>query len=159
MYKHKDLPILANLRKNGRISLTKISRKTGVPISTIFDRMKHHWGRGIKKYTALLDFNEFGFTTRVHLLVSLPKDKRDEARIFLMKHQNVNSLYKINNNFDFLVEAVFKHIKNLEDFIDALETRFLTETVEVHHIIDDIKRESFMEDSKLAKLLLDDRLL
>jgi DNA-binding Lrp family transcriptional regulator len=155
MYKKKDLPIIAQLRKNSRMSLTKIGRKTGIPISTVYDRMRIHEGKAIKKYTAVLDFNEFGFNTRVHLLLSLPKDKRIDAQKYFCKHHNINSVYKINNNFDFLVEGIFKHIKHLEDFIDVIEQRFLVDHIEVHHIIEDILREQFMQNPKTANFLLE----
>ena len=35
-----DLKILSALRANGRETLTKISRDTGIPISLVFDRLK-----------------------------------------------------------------------------------------------------------------------
>ena len=62
---------------------------------------------------------------------------------YLMKHQNINSVYKINNGYDFLVECVFKHIKDLEDFMESLEERFRVDDKQVYYVIEDIKREDF----------------
>jgi hypothetical protein len=91
------------------------------------------------------------------MLIAMPKEKRKEAEQFFCKHHNVNSVYKINNNYEFLIEAVFKHIKQLEDFNDLLEQRFNTTTIEVHHIIYDIVREAFMEDPNISKALIKDK--
>ncbi len=155
MFKQKDLPIIGMLRSDARISLTDIGKKTGIPISTVYDRMRYHEGTSIIKYATLVDFNHFGFMTRAHILLAVPKEKREETREFLCKHQSINSVYKINNNYDFLVEAVFRHIKHLEDFIDVVDQRFQANKIEVHHIIDDLKREAFMEDAKMARAMLE----
>ena len=40
--KTKDLMVLAALRQNARLSLTKMSKTTHVPISTIYDKLKQY---------------------------------------------------------------------------------------------------------------------
>jgi|TARA_B100001971_G_C18008484_1_gene441091 DNA-binding Lrp family transcriptional regulator len=152
MYREKDLKIYAQLRKDGRKSLTNIAKSTKLPISTVFDKIKYD--RAVKKYTALLDFNDFGFSTKVIMMMAIPKELRKEAKKYLCKHQNINSVYKINHQHDFMVEAIFKHIKHLEDFVEALEDKFQAFQMDIHHIIYDIQRETFMEDSAATLALL-----
>ena len=36
----KDMKMIAHLRQDARMPLTKMSRRTGIPVSTIFDRLK-----------------------------------------------------------------------------------------------------------------------
>ena len=67
---------------------------------------------------------------------------------------NINSIYKISNGFDFLVEGVFKNVKDVEDFIDHFGGKFKTEQVQVHYIIEDIKKEAFMNDAQLISMVL-----
>ena len=60
----KDLLIVSHLRRDGRTSLTELSKKTRIPISTIFDRLKQNKNNFIKKHTALIDFAKLGYNTR-----------------------------------------------------------------------------------------------
>jgi len=153
MLPKKDMLILSNLRKNARMSLTNMSKKTQIPISTIFDRLKVHEASLIKKHTSLLDFEKLGYNTRANVCIKVDKDKREEVKAYLMRHQNINSVYKINNGYDFLVEAIFKHIKDLEDFLELVEERFHITERKVYYLIEDIKREEFMADIEKASLV------
>jgi len=153
MFSKKDLLILSNLRKNARMSLTNMSKATSIPISTIFDKLKVHENNIIKKHTALIDFEKLGFSTRANICIKIDKEKRNEAKEYLIKHQNINSVFKINNGFDFLIEAVFKHIKDLEFFLDTLEERFNVVETQIYYLIEDIKREDFMADPRILELV------
>ena len=148
----KDMQIIAHLRQDARMSLTTMSRKTTIPVSTIFDRLKVCEEGLIQKHTSLLNFAKLGFDARANITLKVGKEKREELKQFLMKNENVNSVYKINNGFDFLVEGVFKSIKDLEVFLELLEERFGVTEKSVYYIIEDIKREGFMSDAALALL-------
>ena len=150
MLAKKDMQIIANLRQNSRMSLTKMSRKTAIPVSTIFDKLKVYEGKLIQKHTSLLDFAKLGYNTRANITLKTNKDKREELKQFLTKHQNINSVYKINNGYDFLAEAVFKNIRELEDFLELLEEKFDVTERNVYYIIEDIKREAFMNNENLV---------
>ena len=82
--------------------------------------------------------------------------KREELRKYLNKHQNVNSLYKINSGYDFLIELVFKNIKELEDFMENIRDRFKIIEDNVFYILEDIKREDFMNDENILRNCLFD---
>jgi DNA-binding Lrp family transcriptional regulator len=64
-YNNDDFEILAHLRQNSRTNLTKISKETAVPISTIFDRIKRYNKDVIIKNTVLLDFRKIGYEHKV----------------------------------------------------------------------------------------------
>ncbi len=151
--KEKDLLLLASIRANARETLTKISRKTKIPISTIFDRLRQHENTIIKKHTAIIDFSKLGFSTRVTMTFKTAKPDKEAMREYLEKHCNVNSLYKINNGFDFLVEGVFKNIKDMEDFIENVEERFKVRSKQVYYIVEDIKREDFLSNENTVGLV------
>ncbi len=124
MIAEKDLKILSHLRQNARMSLTRMSKKTKIPVSTIFDRLKLQEDSYISKHVSLIDFSKLGYNTRVNMTLKVKKEQRDDVRSYLMNHQNVNSVYKINNGFDFMVEGVFRHLKDFEDFIEKFEEKF-----------------------------------
>jgi len=139
--------IIKQLRNNARESLTTMARKTGIPISTIFDRMKQHYGSIITKHTCLLDFNELGYAARAKVTVKVERDVRQDLMNYLNKHPNVNSLYKINSGYDFMFELIFMNIKELEEFMENLEETYPITDQNVYYVIDDIKREEFLTDN------------
>jgi DNA-binding Lrp family transcriptional regulator len=153
MLDKKELVIMSMLRQNSRETLTKMSRRSQIPVSTIYDKIKLHENGIIKRHTCILDFAKLGFNTRANICLKVNKENRDELRDYLLKNQSINSVYKINNGFDFLVEAVFKHIKDLEDFLEMLDEKFKLKGRQVFYIIDDIKRESFMADPMVVELV------
>jgi len=149
--KSKDLLILANLRKNARMSLTNMSKKTSVPISTIYDRLKIFNKDFVKKHTTLVDFSKLGYHTRANIALKVKKDDRDSIKEYLLKHQNVNSLYKINSGYDYLIEGVFVHIKDLDEFLENLDSKFTIEEKQTYYIVNDIKKEEFMSNPELIR--------
>lgn len=144
--KKTDLLIISSLRQNAREKLTEMSKKTRIPVSTIFDRIKLHEGGVIRKHTALVDFGKLGYNTRANIILKVNKDDREAIKDFLMKNSSINSAFKINNGYDFLIEAVFANIKEVEDFTDLLEEKFNIKSKQVFYIIDDLKKEEFLSN-------------
>ena len=140
----KELLVITHLRQNARETLTRLSKKTGIPVSTIFDQLKRT--DVINKHTCLLNFSTLGFNTRANILLKVNREDRELVKDYLANNNNINTVYKTNNGFDFIIEGIFKHIKNLEDFMEILEEKFPIKSKQVFYIIDDIKREGFMTD-------------
>lgn len=152
----RDLAIMSSLRQNARQSLTMMSRRTKIPISTIYDRLKHHEsGEGglIRRHTTLLDFRMLGFATSATALIKVPREQRESVREFLLKSPCVNTLMKINNDFDFFFEVVFRQISDLDCFIERLEEDFKVRAMKVFYIVEDLKRESFLSEPFSAEML------
>jgi len=150
--KDKEYLILSMLRQNSRASLTEMSKYTRIPVSTIYDRLKVYRSGLIKKYTSLIDFTQMGFTTRAAILLKSPGDQRDNLKEFLLKHQSVNNLLKVNNGYDFFVEAIFKTIQEMELFMESLEIKFGVDKKQAFYIVDEFKREGFMSNPEYVKL-------
>ena len=142
----KYVDLLMQLRKDGRQPLTNISKKIHMPVSTIFDRLKQNKNKFIKRFTCLLDFSKIGFNCRAQMVFRVRKDHRNEMQNYLMNHPNVNSIYKINNGYDFLVETVFRDLKEADEFVENLDERFKVHDKNVYYIIEDLAREQFMTD-------------
>ncbi|MBN2142753.1 Lrp/AsnC family transcriptional regulator [Candidatus Woesearchaeota archaeon] len=141
--KKSDIAFLASLRRNARETLTAISRKTKIPISTLYDKLKIHEGNVIIKHTTLIDFAKLGYSCRANILLRTTRDSRDNLCSYLKEHPQINNLFKINNGYDFMAEGIFESVKSMEDFLDDLEQRFALEEKRFHYIIDDLKRECF----------------
>ncbi len=152
MSKQKELVILANLRENGRESLTRLSRKTAIPISTIFEKLKGYEQGLIKKHTCLINFAQLGFKTRATILLRIAQDDRDKVKDFLLKHKAINSFYRVNNGFDFMVQAVFHEMKEAEGFVESLEASFKVESKQVLYMIDELREEDFLSHPDYIKM-------
>ncbi len=142
--KKKDLEILKNLREDGRRTLTSISKKTKLPITTIYERIKKQEGELIKRHTCLIDFNRLGYKITAKILVEADFSKREDMRKYLENHSNINSLCKITNGFDFMIEAIFKEINEVEEFIEELELKFDIRNKRYFLVTEELKREVFL---------------
>ncbi len=146
----KDLLILLQLRRNARESLTCISKKTGIPVSTIFDKLKGNVNRFVTKHTSLLDFGQLGYGTRIHLVLRVKKEDREEAKHYLMRSPYVNSAYRVNNGYHYLVEAVLRDLPHVESFLDEMESCFKIEEKKIFYIVDELKKEAFLENNEIV---------
>ncbi len=144
MLNQKDMLLLTNLRQNARETLTRLSKKTNIPISTIYEKLKLYDGDIIKKHTSIIDFAKLGYNARVNIMLKVDKEERDDIRTHLANRDCINSVFKINNGFDFLIEGVFKDIRDVEDFLERIEDKFKIKKKEIFYIVDEIKREGFM---------------
>lgn len=153
--KEKELQIVKYLRINGRETLTRLSKKTGVPISTLFDKLNEYREKLIVKHTCLIDYPKLGFDLRVQILFKLPK-QRHEFEEFLISNFQVNSVYKINNGYDYLVEAVFRNMKEFTEFLQTFD-RFPIKERKEFYVLQDLKREAFLTtDTHVAMLAKND---
>ncbi len=154
MLHQKELLILSNLRKDSRMSLTNISKRTKIPISTIYDKIKSYKGNIITKHTTIIDFTRLGFNAKANIMIKVNKDKREQAKNHLFNHLNINSVYKISNGFDFLIEGIFKNVKDVEDFIENFESNFDIENIKVFYVVEDIKKETFLNNGQLLDIVI-----
>ncbi|MBW3010752.1 Lrp/AsnC family transcriptional regulator [Candidatus Woesearchaeota archaeon] len=152
MFKRKDVEILMYLRRNCREKLTNIAKILNRPASTVYEKMNNHNGI-IQKNVCLIDFKKLGFLTKVKFIIRVWKTDKDKVREFLSQHPNINSLYKINNGFDFLAEGIFEHLRDVEDFREKLETRFKIKENKMYYVIQDIKREEFLSHPEDIELV------
>ena len=140
----KYFQLLSYLRENSREKLTCISKHTNIPISTLFDSLKQLQEKVITKHTILINFQELGYHTQAQVFLKIGKSDIDIVKNFLNHHHNVNSIYKINNGWDFLIETVHKNNRELDMFLELIQKKYNIEKHEIHYLIDEIKKEGFM---------------
>jgi DNA-binding Lrp family transcriptional regulator len=150
----RDYLILSHLRTNARLSLTDISKKTRIPISTIYEKLKRGNIEFSLQHTCLLDFAKLGFSTHAKMTLKSDPRMRQGLSDYLVKHSNVNTVYKINNGYDFLIECVFRNLKELEEFAEKLEIEYKVKSYETYFIIDELKREAFLSEPELLNMLV-----
>lgn len=140
----KELLLISNLRKEGRAQLTKVSRETNIPVSTLFDLLK----KVDMQHTCIPDFKRYGFQVRATITIKVDIVDKDRIREYLLNHPNLNSIWKINNGYDYMIEVIFKEMNELEAFADKLEKNFTLKAKNIYYIIEDISREQFMNNPK-----------
>ena len=140
----KSISLLSCLRTNSREKLTNISKKTGIPISTLFEMLKEVQGQVITKSTVLLDFSSLGYHTHAYVFLKIGENDKEKFRQYLICAEDVNSLYKINNGWDFVLETVHKNIKELDGFLEGISKKFNIENKKIHYLVDEVKKEGFM---------------
>jgi DNA-binding Lrp family transcriptional regulator len=144
--KKKDLFILSHLRSNARITLTELGKKTNNPISTIHDRIKQIESSYVRKYTSLIDFSKLGYTTRIQLFLKTIPENRKELMSHLLYHQNVNTVFMVHDEYDFMVDGLFKNKKDFDKFLKDLKEDFTVSDSKSVEVIDELKEESFFSD-------------
>ena len=147
-----DLKILGHLQKNARKTLTRMSKETRIPISSIYDRLKRLEGINvIKRYTSLFDLKKIGIHCRVLLLIRVNKSEKNDLEAYLMGNPFVNSLVRANGKQNFVAECLFCDMKDLESFTESVRKRFKGIEFSVHHILEDLKRESFLVGEAISQ--------
>jgi Lrp/AsnC family leucine-responsive transcriptional regulator len=141
--KHKQ--IISFLRKDSRTPLTKISRKTSIPVSTLHEMVKKNILGIIKKKTILLDFEKLGYKARAKFLVKVNKGEREALRQFLESNKNTNTLQATTNGYDFIADLIFKDFKEMHSVFTEINDNFNIQEQKKLYIIEDIKNESFLE--------------
>ncbi len=149
-----DLLMISCLRKDSRVKLTTLSRKIGMPISTIYEKLKRFRADGLIRLTALVDFRRLGFSTRVVIAFKVDRDIRRDVEEYLVGSRNVNSILRINNGFTFMVDGIFKDMTMAVDFLEDVEERFDIKKKMVFYVIDEIERERFFSESDMIDVVL-----
>jgi len=146
-YGKRDLLILSHLRQDARMKLTELSKKTKIPVSTLFDKIKTYQSRGlVAKNAALVRFEKLGYH-RVLITLSCKRQYRETMREVLEKHPSMNSLYRVNNGWDFMAEMLFPGMKEVEDFLDELEDKVKVKNKSVFYVVNDLKKENFLTNT------------
>ncbi len=146
-YRQTDLKLFSTLRQNSRLSLTEMSRKTNIPVSTIYERLRSYYGDIIKRYTVLLDFNKLGYGIRVSIFLKVANNNREKLLRYLEQQQQINNAYRISHGFDILCDAIFTDIGSAEEFTRDLEQKFKLSKIQMFYILEEIKREGFFAES------------
>ncbi len=139
MISKREVNIIKYLRENSRITLKALSKKTNIPMSTLFETLKNF--KSIQRYTCLLDYKSLGYDLRVQLLIKTKNDSK-ELEHFLKLHPNINTLAEINNAWNYLVEAFFKNTEEYREFYNMLQHK--TEKIQEIFILKEIKEQAFL---------------
>ena len=128
MTKTKDEPIeidniswaiLDELKKNSKLSEQKISRKTGIPMTTVHNRIKKLRELGIiETYTLRLNYSKLGRPiTAFVLLKTIHGADQKELLMQISKIPNVYEVAMVTGEFDLLFKARIASLEELNKIV------------------------------------------
>lgn len=125
MLDKKDLKILDVLKQNARLSSQQIAKKTLIPVTTVYNRIKKLEKLGIiKNYTVVVDHKKLGKELEAFILITvdykLLKEKdltQHEVAGKLSKHEFVEDVAMITGVSDIVVKVRVSNITELDNFV------------------------------------------
>lgn len=136
-----DIKILRLLQKDGRMSYSELSRKIGIPTSTVRFKVNRLLKMGIiKKIMAILDPVKLGY--KITLIILLKVDAKKIKSVFetLLKFEGAHHILQITGKYDVVAifhtrdvehtNAVINRVKSIEGVLDA-ETFIATGFIEI----------------------------
>jgi DNA-binding Lrp family transcriptional regulator len=144
MYTQKELTILQLLRKNSRATVTEIARTIGLPRSTVYDKIRKLETEGvITKYCGLVNFERLGLPVSA-IIMFKSADNKAEFGNTLQKSRNVNNIFKLGNEYDYLAHAAFDSMDSMHTFLDELVVRQQVRDYKILYITKELKCEGYL---------------
>lgn len=124
----KDLKLLELLQNNSKLTSSQISKKTGLPITTVHNRIKKLEKNGvIKKYSLELNKNKLGLniTTYIFASIDYPREAKDSKKKFSQEDiakkirslTEVDSVSIVTGETDLIIKVSTQNIDSLNEFI------------------------------------------
>ena len=115
----KDFAIIDELKKNARLSEKKIAKRTGIPMTTVHNRIKKLMELGIiEAYTIRLNHKKLGtpLTAYVLLKTLLGVDQK-EMLIQISKMPSIYEVAMVTGEFDILFKVKIKTMEELNKIV------------------------------------------
>jgi len=116
-----DLKILKELQKDGRLNYAEISRKTGIPSSTVHDKITRLVERGvIKKFAVILDREKVGFPVSALIGVETGAELYGNVAKKLCQLPEMVKVYGTTAEFDLMANIRTTSLKRLNEILNRI---------------------------------------
>ena len=116
-----DLKILKELQKDGRTNYAEISRRTGIPSSTVYDKIARLVDKGvIKKFTVILDREKVGFGVSALIGVETGAELYGKVAKELCQLHELVRVYGATAQFDLMVKVRTISLKRLNEILNTI---------------------------------------
>jgi DNA-binding Lrp family transcriptional regulator len=114
-----DFAILDELKKNSKLSEQKISRKTGIPMTTVHNRIKKLRESGIlENYTVRLNYAKLGRPIVAYVMLkAMPTADQKEMLLQISKIPNVCEVAMITGEFDLMFKVKIASMEDLNKLV------------------------------------------
>ncbi len=147
----KDKRILEIMDKNARMSIAKISKKTGIQRDSIMYRLKRMESSGvIAFYHARVNPVQIGYPVYSFVNITLYNLNKEEEQKFvgyLNATKNVTYIAKTTGKWDFTLSIAAKNLKHFDEIITQIRYKFskIIKEYEVASIVEEYKFDSVYE--------------
>jgi DNA-binding Lrp family transcriptional regulator len=116
-----DKKILHLLNEDGRMSYREISRKLGVSVGTVHNRVEKLMKNGvIKKFVPVIDHSKLGYKLTAIIGVRVKGGVLRNWEERTAYHKNVLAIYDVTGEFDAILIGKFRDTSELDKFIKGL---------------------------------------
>ena len=121
----EDLLLLCALREDSRQSLRDLGAKAHLSAPAVASRIKRlEQSQVITSYTINVAASLFSLEVEAILYVKVRESDTDNVVDYIKSTLAVSSLYKIGDEYQYMLIASFKNIALLNDFYDYLQQNF-----------------------------------
>ncbi|MBR9681770.1 MAG: Lrp/AsnC family transcriptional regulator [Candidatus Altiarchaeota archaeon] len=117
----KDVKIVQLLLVDGRIKLKAIAKKLGLPITTVYNRLKRLEKEGVMKIRAILDWKKIGYGIEAYIFINIDtaskRVNQEKLSFELAKLPGVLSVSVVTGSRDMVVRAVARDMDELSELI------------------------------------------
>jgi DNA-binding Lrp family transcriptional regulator len=118
MLSKKDMKILDVVRANCKLSTREISEKTGIPITTIHNRIKKMESDGtIKYYKAVIDNKKIGRGIQAYVSITCNYKYQNQILKQLTVMPIVEECYILTGTNDILIKVAVTDVEQLNNFV------------------------------------------
>ena len=130
-----DKKILTELISNSRRPISKISSKTGIPDSTVSNRIKKLENNNIiEQYTTIINPEAIGIKVIAMIIIQTETEKHENVEIELPKLDKVSQVYSISGEYDILIKVWAHTLEELNDIVNS-EIRTIDGIEELRELI------------------------
>lgn len=130
-----DKKILTELISNSRMPISKISSKTGIPDSTVSNRIKKLENNNIiEQYTTIINPEAIGIKVIAMIIIQTETEKHENVEIELPKLDKVSQVYSISGEYDILIKVWAHTLEELKDIVNS-EIRTIDGIEELRELI------------------------
>ena len=142
MIDKNDQIILDELKDDGSLSTYKISKKTGIPQTTVLNRIRKLIElKIIKKYSIEIDHKKLGKNVKALIFAKVNKEAErkkhgniGDLESKLLKYDLIINVKRLMGKNDFVIEVIAENVEELNHFL-IKKIRMLDEISETETII------------------------
>jgi Lrp/AsnC family transcriptional regulator, regulator for asnA, asnC and gidA len=139
-----DQQIIAELRRDGRLTNTEIARRLGVSEATIRSRFRRLTSAGIIRVAAAVNLTRLGYNVHVIIGVKCDVDRIPHVMCGLADVREVRMVSAVGGRWELLVTASFRSKEDLLSFLtDRLGGMPGVHKAEALHVLREVKRDSY----------------
>jgi Lrp/AsnC family transcriptional regulator for asnA, asnC and gidA len=140
-----DLRILCELQKNAKIGYKQLSKITGIPPSTIHDRVKRFTETGIiKGYLTLLNEEALGYTHTAIIGVETGAQLYNQVANTLIQIEEVIEVYGTTAQYDLMIKIRTNSRSHLSEALNNIRNIQGVNDINIASILEVFKEEHIL---------------